>query len=63
MDHKIEQHKWESIRLCEKLIRDMNKCNEDASMVFSGEILKAYVTANDKALNKAGRILYKTKNL
>ena len=63
MDPKIEQYKWESIRLCEKLIRDINKSNEDAGMVFGGEILKAFGASNDKALNKAGRILYKIKNL
>lgn len=63
MDFEIEQHKQESIRLCEKLIVKIKKNKEDINLIFGGEIKKAYIEANDKALNEARKVLTKINNL
>lgn len=63
MDPKIEQYKYESVQLCEKLIRDINTNKEDIDLVFGRELNNAYIVANDKALDKARSILNKINNL
>lgn len=63
MDPKIEQYKYESVQLCEKLIRDMKTNKEDINIVFGRELLDAYIVANDRALDKAISILNKINNL
>ena len=63
MDPKIEQYKWDCVRLCEMLIRDMNTNKEDVNIIFGRELHNAYIIANEKALDKARSILNKINNL
>ena len=63
MDSKIEEHKQECNWLCNKLIGELNKNKEDAGLIFGGEILKAYMNANEKALDKARRVRNKINNI
>ena len=63
MDEQLEQYRSQSLALCEKLIADLKRNQDDSAEFFGGEIQKTYVEATEKAINKAKKTRSKIRNL
>ena len=63
MDQELENYRVISLRLCEKLIQDLNRNQVEARSFFQGDIYEAYVKATEKAIVKAEKTLRKIKNM
>jgi hypothetical protein len=63
MDQELENYRVISLRLCEKLIQDLNRNQVEARSFFQGDIYEAYVKVTEKAIVKAEKTLRKIKNM
>lgn len=63
MDDKIIKHKTKSITLCNKLLRELEMNKDDVDSFFGGEMYKAYIDVNDKAMDKVKTIRAKVRNI
>lgn len=63
MEEELEQRKAASLALCDRLISDMSKFLDDTDQFFGGEIYKSYVSATEKAVQKAKSVRTKLRNL
>lgn len=63
MEDKMEELRAHSVYLCNRLVNEFEKNGDDADLFFGGEMHKAYIKANDKAIEKAKNIRTRIKNL
>ncbi len=63
MDEKIAVHHLTSLMLCDKLSVEINTNQDDANSFFGGDMYKAYVKANDTAMDKVAQIKNKLRSL
>lgn len=63
MQEELEQHRANSLALCEKLLNDLKRNQDDADSFLGGDIYKAYVSATEKAIEKARKSRNKIRNL
>lgn len=63
MDEKAIMYKEEGLMLCNRLINELESNIDDARRFFGGELNKAYVQANDKALEQARSIRNRLRSI
>lgn len=63
MADELEQCQSEALALCNKLISELKRNQEEAGTFFGGEIHKAYVTSTEKAINSTQNIKNRLKKL
>lgn len=63
MEEQLEQRREESLRLCARLIAELDYNKEDAASFLGGDIYRAYAKATETAINKAKRTRTKIRNL
>ena len=63
MQEELDQHKLDSLLLCDRLLVLLKENQEDACLFFAGEVYQAYNAATDKARNKMRKIKSKIRNL
>ena len=62
MEEEIQKYKELSLRLCNKLMRDISQNMDDTQSFFGGDIYRAYIKANDQAQEKVSYIRNKIRN-
>lgn len=63
MEQEVEQYRDICMALCNKLMVALEENQEAANRFCNGEINKAYISVNDKVIEKVRRIRTKIKNL
>lgn len=63
MQKDLEQHRSETLVLCNRLLVKLEQNREDAHAFLGGEVYQAYDTATEKAKNKVQKIRNKIRNL
>lgn len=63
MEEELEKYRANCLWLCEKLMADLSRNQSDAHRIFGGEVYKAYLSATDKAIEKARKSRNKIRNL
>lgn len=59
---EVEQHRLTSLEHCQRLLNEIRQDQEDAAMLFCGDIYRSYIAAVDKAITKAESIKAKIRN-
>ena len=62
MEEELAKYKAQSLQLCERILAELKRNQDDADLFFGGEIHKAYVSATDKAINEARTLRNKIRN-
>lgn len=63
MDPKVEAHRQECMRLCRRLINEIEQNKNDSALIFGGDLNRKYISVANKALDKTNRVLSKIKNI
>ena len=63
MQEELEQYRYESLALCDRLLTMLEENREAANSFFGGEVQQAYDAATDKAKNKVREIRSKLRDL
>ncbi len=63
MGEEVAKYRETCLSLCAKLLSELKRNQEDADLFFGGEIYKSYIDATDKAINKAGKVQTKIRNI
>ena len=63
MSGEIERYKQRSIDLCNRLINELQKDEEEAASFFSKDLHRSYARVTDIAQEKTRRIRNKIRNI
>ena len=63
MEEEVEKYRADCLALCNRLLYEMERNRDDADLFCSGEIHKAYVTANENVAEQVRNIKAKIRQL
>ena len=63
MNKELEKARADSLYLCQKLINELVRTQSNVPSFMGGDICKAYMTATEKAIDKAVKCRSKIRNL
>ena len=63
MAGELEQYQENALALCNKLLTELNRNQEDVDTFFGGDVRKAYVDATEKVIRSTRSVRNKIRNL
>ena len=63
MEEQVEQCRQDSLSLCDRLLWEIKRNQDDTDRFFGGELYKTYFSVNDKLAERIRNVKNKIRNL